>query len=186
MPNNDCHVSIDIETLGTRPDSAIIAIAAAARLPNGEVAEFISYCNLDSQPNRIVEQGTIKWWKSQGQLLHDTMAKCEEAPSLEEALSAFAGWYSSLGDDDCRLFPWGNGANFDIAFLEHAFKEQGVPCPWQFWTARDLRTLKDVTQRLGKFEKVERVGTHHNALDDATTQLHQIEQCMEAINATQP
>lgn len=178
----DIHVSLDLETLATRPDGAILCIAAAARLPNGDVAKFISYCNLQSQDNRIVEQGTVDWWRSQGQLFHDTIAQCEEAESLAHGLYDLSDWYTNLGNDNDRLYPWGNGANFDIAFLEHAFKEQDVPCPWAFWTARDLRTLKDVTQRLGKYETVERVGTHHNALDDAITQLHQIEQCMEAFN----
>ncbi|WP_017430823.1 3'-5' exonuclease [Vreelandella jeotgali] len=178
----DIHVSIDLETLATRPDGVILAIAAAARLSNGETATYLSYCNVYSQQGRMIDEDTVNWWKTQGDIYRQTMDACDNAPTLSDTLGQFADWYTLQGDDNDRLYPWGNGANFDIAFLEHAFKEAGIPCPWQFWTARDLRTLKDVTQRLGKFETVKRVGTHHNALDDAITQLNQIEQCMEAVN----
>jgi hypothetical protein len=177
----DIHCSFDLETLHTRADGAILSIAAAARLPDGTLSTFYSPIKIESQPERMISDDTIAWWQAKGDLWQQTLAESEKAPPLKDALVDMAAWYASLGSDRDRLFPWGNGANFDIAFLEHAFDEQGVACPWAFWTGRDLRTVKMIAETTGGFTKPARVGTHHNALDDAITQLLTIEAALEAI-----
>lgn len=177
----DIHVSCDLETLHTRADGVILAIAAAARLPDGELTTFYTHVNIQSQPNRMLSDDTLKWWQSKGDLWQQTIAACEQAPSLHDALVDLSQWYASLGTDKDRLYPWGNGANFDLAFLEHAFDEQGVPCPWQYWTGRDLRTIKQIATDLGGYATVERHGTHHDARDDAITQLLTLEACLTAL-----
>ncbi len=177
----DVNVALDIETLHTRPDGVILAIAAAARLPNGELSTFYTPVSITSQKARMISTDTLNWWHGQGELWQKTLAECEDAPTLANALGDLSTWYASLGTDNDRLFPWGNGASFDNAFLEHAFDEQGVACPWAYWTGRDLRTLKHLATDLGGFIKPERVGTHHNALDDAITQLLTVEACLESF-----
>lgn len=176
------NISFDLETLHTRADGVILSIAAAARLPDGELSTFFSPVNIISQTRRMINEDTLQWWKSKGELWDQTLAASEDAPSLYVVLSDLAAWYASLGSDKDRLYPWGNGANFDLAFLEHAFDEQRVACPWQYWTGRDLRTLKMLAEATGVWQKPERVGTHHNALDDAVTQLLTIESALEVIH----
>ncbi len=39
---------------------------------------------------------------------------------------------------------WGNGANFDIGILEHAYDQYQIEIPWEFWNVRDCRTIKDM------------------------------------------
>jgi hypothetical protein len=177
----EVNCSFDLETLHTRADGVILSIAGAARLPDGSLATFYSHCGLKSQNNRAFSQSTLDWWGKQPELWAETRAACETAPPLDQVLRDLSQWYASLGGNDDRLYPWGNGANFDIAFLEHAFDEQGVKCPWAFWTGRDLRTLEHLAKDLGVYQAVERVGTHHNALDDAITELRRIESHMEGI-----
>jgi hypothetical protein len=176
----DIHVSFDIETLHTRPDGVILSIAAAARV-DGEVATFYSHCNIESQTARVVSDDTVAWWKKNPDLFAKTLTECKEAPDLSEVLGHLTVWYGSLGTDKDRLYPWGNGANFDIAFLEHAYSQCGYEPPWAFWMARDLRTVKHVAIEIGGHEPVKRVGTHHDARDDAITQLLEIENCMGVI-----
>ncbi len=176
----DIHVSFDLETLHTRPDGVILSIAAAARV-DGSIVIFYSHCDIKSQLNRFISEDTLAWWKDKGDLWAKTCDACAEAPPLEQVLRDLNKWYASLGTDKDTLYPWGNGANFDIAFLEHAFDQCEMKPAWQFWMARDLRTVKHIAKELGNYTPVERVGTHHDARDDAITQLLEIENCMEVI-----
>lgn len=178
----DIHVSFDIETLHTRPDGVILSIAAAARV-NGEVVSFYSHCNLESQAERAFSQDTLDWWAAKGDLWHQTRAACEVAPALADVLRDLNKWYASLGNDRDSLYPWGNGASFDIAFLEHAFSQCDMKPAWAFWMIRDLRTAKHIAQAVGGCKPVERVGTHHDARDDAITQLLMAESYLEAITS---
>lgn len=177
---SDIHVSFDLETLHTRADGAILSIGAAARV-DGEIVTFYSACNLESQSERAVSQDTLDWWQKNPELWQKTMNACSFSPDLSDVLRDLNKWYASLGTDKDELFPWGNGANFDIAFLEHAFDECSQNTAWHYHTTRDLRTIKHVAKLLGGHGPVERVGTHHDARDDAIFQLHLIEACMEEI-----
>ncbi|MCP1316886.1 3'-5' exonuclease [Halomonas sp. 707B3] len=177
---SEIFVSFDLETLHTRADGVILSIAAAARV-DGSIVTFYSHCDITSQPDRFISEDTIAWWKTQGETWTKTCAACAEAPPLEQVLRDLNTWYASLGTDKDTLYPWGNGANFDIAFLEHAFNECGMKPAWQYWTTRDLRTLKDLAKRAGGYEPVTRYGVHHDARDDAITQLLEIENCMEVL-----
>lgn len=176
----DIHVSFDLETLHTRADGVILSVAAAARV-DGVLTTFYAPVNIESQLERMISEDTLAWWQKKGDLWQQTLNQSQEADSLYVVLTKLATWYTNLGTDRDRLFPWGNGANFDIAFLEHAFDEEKVACPWSYWTGRDLRTLKHLAQELGVFENVEREGTHHTALDDAVSQLNMIETWWAAV-----
>jgi len=168
----DIHVSFDIETLHTRPDGVILSIAAAARV-DGEVATFYSHCNIESQTARVVSDDTLAWWKKNTDLFAKTLTECKEAPDLSEVLGHLTVWYGSLGTDKDRLYPWGNGADFDIAFLEHAYSQCGYKPPWAFWMARDLRTVKHVAIEIGGHEPVKR---------DALKQVEALELALAAID----
>jgi hypothetical protein len=68
--------------------------------------------------------------------------------------------------------PWGNGADFDLVILRSAFEAVDLDPPYAFHRVRCFRTVKS----LFKVKKPERIGVHHNALDDA---LHQIRHLQE-------
>lgn len=168
----DVHISLDLETLSTRPDGVILAIGAAAQV-NDELTTFCAFCNTE-QEGRHIEQGTLDWWQKQGDLWTQTMERSKASPSLAEALTNLQTWITNLGTDEDRLYVWGNGAGFDVAMLEHAYKAAGQQPPWAFWNVRDLRTLKHLAEDKGVFAKPERAGVHHDARDDAVFQLQMI------------
>jgi len=68
-----------------------------------------------------------------------------------------------------EVYPWGNGAAFDISMLEHCYRQYGIDAPWEFWDVRDCRTIEHIST-LDK-RSFKRDGVHHGALDDA---LHQV------------
>ena len=54
----------------------------------------------------------------------------------------------------------------------------GGKAPWTFWQERDLRTLKGLSPDL----RIERSGTHHNALDDALHQARLVQHILTSRN----
>lgn len=183
MMKPKAHVSIDLETLSTSPAATILSIGAVAvcETQGNEIA-FYTVCSLESQPHRHVSQSTLNWWESQSDQAREVLdqAKSANAPSLDEALDAFTQWLGDIGETH-DIYPWGNGAAFDVAILEHAYKERGPFVPWDFRKVRDMRTLRDLHLRLGVEVNVERAGTHHNALDDARFQARIVMATLKAL-----
>lgn len=176
MTQPKCHVSIDLETLSTSPAAVILAIGAVAVCEeSGNSVSFYRVCSVDSQKNRQIDSGTLAWWEKQPEDARKVLTEAESADAtpLKDALHALTDWVGLLGNTH-QVYVLGNGANFDVAILEHAYKDISPFVPWAYWNVRDLRTLKDMALRLGVADQVHknnpRTGTHHNALDDARYQ----------------
>jgi hypothetical protein len=59
---------IDLEGLGTGPDTTILTIAAQALIPwvtDFMISIIMPVSALESQPDRSIQQGTIDWWATQ-------------------------------------------------------------------------------------------------------------------------
>lgn len=160
------HISIDLETLGTNPDCMIVSIGACEfDLETGEIGRSLYIpVDLDGQEDRSFSPSTLKWWMAQSTIAREVFNE-EEARPLNVALYLLEQW--SQNWDKKQV--WGNGATFDISILENAYQFQQ---PWKFWNVRDMRTLVDVATTTSGFNKklVDRMGVHHNALDDAIFQ----------------
>ncbi len=160
------HAMIDLETMGTKPDSAIVSIGVVIFDPRLNKIGDKLYLELDwKNQDRVIDPGTKEWWKGNSKeakkALHGTL-------SLEDALEEVAFFLPS----DCKV--WGNGATFDISMLENAYDQLDIEVPWKFWNIRDCRTINDLYEALrGGFNKATG-GTLHNALDDAYYQVQYI------------
>lgn len=160
-------VMVDLETMGTGPNAAIIAIGAVEfDLTQGNVGDrFYAVVSLESSVTNggIMEPSTVMWWLGQS----DDARKAVRADGehINVALLRFATWLGQCAPrDDLRL--WGNGAGFDNVVLEEAYRRSQLTRPWHFWNNRCYRTMKGLQPDV----KAVRAGTHHNALDDALTQ----------------
>jgi len=160
------HVMVDIETMGTSPNAPVLSVGAVIFDANGLGEEFYSECSLKSAFNRgsKPDPDTIAFWMNQ-----------EDAP--RKKLANAKGKNVDMLNAFCEFFPedatfWGNGAAFDNVLLREALRREGLHAPWKFWNDRCYRTVKNMFNDV----KIKRVGTHHNALDDAKSQaLHLIE-----------
>ena len=154
-------IMIDLETLGNKPGSVIVAIGAV-KFSGGEITSSF-YERVD--PESCVAAGlqmdssTVMWWLQQADAARLEITKPGKA--LREVLEAFAAW---IGRDDAVV--WGNGAAFDNVVLAAAYDRAGMDRPWKFWNDRCYRTLKSLHPEV----PMDRAGTHHNALDDAESQ----------------
>lgn len=137
---NKLEVMLDLETMSTKPNAAIIAIGAVRMdLTNmGIVDEF--YCNIqlaDSSLYGDIDPGTVEWWMQQSEdarqrLFTGTRMK------LAPALMGFAQWFG----EPAPL--WGNGAGFDNVVLRHSYLAASLMVPWRYTHDRCYRTLKNL------------------------------------------
>lgn len=168
MPN---HVMIDLETMGKTPESAIVSIGAVVFDPRtGKIGKEYSgmtfYAELDWDfQDRLIDPDTEAWWKKQSEQAREALHGIDD---LEDVLKGLAVWLPR----DAKV--WGNGSIFDIAMLEHAYRELDIPVPWKFWNVRDCRTIKDLyeSSRGGWNGKIG--GEAHNSLQDALYQAQYI------------
>lgn len=173
-------IMVDLETVGVVPGCAIFAIGAVAFSEEGLGQEFYTVVNLPSCESEGLypEAKTLAWWDQQND---DARAVLEEARTggalLADAMAEFSLYLSGFGIDDVKV--WGNGADFDNAILACCYEAVCDEPPWKPWNNRCYRTLKNLV----KGPKLQRIGTYHNALDDAKSQaLHAIElmKCLKA------
>jgi exodeoxyribonuclease VIII len=153
---------IDIEGLGTGPDTTILTIAAQSFDPLGvgyHKRHYYARITLESQENRSIQQDTIDWWATQPAAAKDEAFGDDGRIPLEQALDELSKfiWQSK------RI--WANGPTYDMNIIEHAYKSFGKPIPWQFYVVRDARTVYSLYPGLPK------PSTSHHALEDCKRQI---------------
>lgn len=169
-------IHVDIETLGTRPDSVVLSIGAAFRHP--QTKELITYHQAiePSQPDRHIDADTLAWWMEPAQEAAGAALRGADKLPLGVTLHQFTQWLEEhVPERECRVV-WGNGSDFDNAILTHAYRTHEQAVPWDFWNNQSLRTLKLVESRLCarlKRNTASRVrpGMAHSAVEDAKAQL---------------
>jgi len=166
-------IMIDIETLGTTPDSVILSIAAVYfdRYTGETGFQPFYYQQINpKQKNRSICSDTLAWWSKQSAgLLRSSISG---QVLLWRALSSLGEFV----DDDSRV--WSQGTDFDFSILQHAFVQHSFPAPWKYNNKRDTRTVYDVYNFDPK--TIKREGVHHDALHDC---YHQIECVVAAMNS---
>lgn len=164
------HIMVDLETMGTGSNAAIIAIGAVGINDDG-IIDNKFYCVVDLasavEHGGVVDASTEKWWSEQSPearvILDDPNV---ERVTIEQALFAFAKWFRDIGATRHKTQVWGNGSDFDNVILMNAYKRLDLDQPWSPFNNRCYRTLKNLAPSL----VIERIGTHHNALNDAESQ----------------
>ena len=167
-------VMIDIETMGTRPGSAIVSIGAVAFDPLGPPVDAVSNTlpatfyravSLESclEFGLTVDADTIMWWLRQTEapraaIRHDTHHIAAALHDLRRFIERHGA--------RCRI--WAHGASFDPVLLDHAYHAVGEPPPWEFRDVRDTRTIFDLAGI--DLRQEPRYGVAHHALNDAVTQ----------------
>jgi hypothetical protein len=173
---------LDLETLGTTPGCAIISIGAIAFDPLADTLDeafeddgFYSVVSRDSCTDAMlhIDAETAQWWARQSddarKVVQDSANST--APTLVEALDGLVTYVAGHHTPSKALL-WGNGADFDNPILTVAARHAGIELPWK-WGSRCYRTVKNLHEFLQPdfaAPPLVRVGTYHNALDDARSQ----------------
>ena len=172
------HIMLDLETMGTSSNAAIIAVGAVEFDPATDTIgrKFYATVGLESSVKHggVIDPMTVVWWMRQS-----SEAQREATTGIhdiETALNKFTQFCAGIGVPS-DLIVWGNGADFDNVIFSSAFNRLSWPCPWGQWNNRCYRTLKSLAPHI----KLQRTGTHHNALDDAESQARHAMQILRAI-----
>lgn len=159
-------VMIDIETLGTTPDSVILSVGVYD-------GEHSWYHTIDLQScldaGLKISGSTFEWWMHQSAEARTQLVKGADTLTLKGALISIDEFFSTHLHGDTEI--WCCGAAFDVPILENAFRAVCVSVPWKFYMVRCYRTYRELMKQLvPEFRMPSRVGTFHNALDDAKYQ----------------
>lgn len=179
QPISPTRFHIDIETLSTAPDAAIISIGAVLfspgrHDPSGHASWNVNFA--DALRHGRADGDTVAWWFKQPEATR--LAALDNPVSLENALTQLAAWIDTvtrtLAPDHPIEF-MANGPAFDFVALRNAYQRAlGKPTPWKYWAERDYRTERDQLKRLLAClaldtSEPERIDAH-NALSDAMHQ----------------
>lgn len=164
------HLMIDIETLGTGPESVVLSVAM---LPFGATIDALGKpikfgINKEDQfiEGRRIDSATAVWWLRQSPAAIAVMADMQEnAVSLSRARGIIAETIG-LGYEGI----WANDPDFDCAILRNL-------CPdisWPFWTHRSMRTVKALAE-VNSIDLSKIVNPNaHDPEQDCYTQVRQV------------
>lgn len=175
------HVSVDIETLGTTPGSAILSLGAVVFDPEtGELSNaYYKSFNATCLFGFTTDEQTKEWWAKQSDDAKRMLS--HENTTLESGLSDFYDWWkdveASLAGDYARF--WAKPPSFDEVLLKAAFETIGIKVPWHYRAPRCVRTILDLAQ----IDERPMAGIPHYALDDAIHQAHVVCDAYKALRS---
>ena len=170
----------DLETADNTSTSAIASIGAVLFDARSDWIgdTFHIHVSLENcqRHGLTIGASTFLWWLVQSDEARMTLSHGQLDPApLVTALESFSAFGKPVFENRAGQV-WCNGASFDIPILANAYRAIGFEPPWRFYAECDLRTLKS----LNKFLRIERTGTHHNALDDAINQARLVQHILQS------
>lgn len=177
IPLSKTHIMLDLETLSSQPDAAIVAIGAVnfCGMRRSEFYRTIDPKSAQECGGRI-DADTVKWWMKQSALARETTFLDKNAIETYGALRDFELWVKQFAFSS-TVHVWGNGADFDCVVLRRTYERMHIQAPWKFQHSRCFRTLKsmapDVVPAINDIP--------HNALSDAIAQADHAERIFEHL-----
>jgi len=172
------HIMVDVETLGTKRESApVISIAAVKFNLNKGIVEdknaFHRNIDLnDALKYGVVEGSTLKWWQtSDKHSVFKDIIFDSHAVTTRKTLDELEEWCGH------SITPWAKGTDFDFVLIDRLYEQTGLKNPFSvFWRHRDTRTFVDTIRNLGvpKLVIERRQGLAHNALSDVIYQADEL------------
>lgn len=172
--------AIDIETLDLEPTAVVLSIGVALfSLTEGVTATRYYVLDKKSQHarGRTVRESTLRWWRDQSPEAQAVLDA--EGMPVADALTDLASFLAE--NAACEV--WGYGSDFDNVTLSSLSRAFDVDVPWHYRANRCGRTIAALPDLVDgvKFDLPDRVGTHHNAVDDAIYQANLIRAALLAL-----
>lgn len=172
---------LDLETFDNVVTTAIVQIGAVVF--DRDTGDIIDEFKADIDPQSCVDMGltigvdTIMWWLKQGD---EARASITSTPRghIKDVLANFNSFVAKYEPDPRKVNVWCH-ATFDFPIMQNTYKAVGIEPPWHYRSARDLRTLTDLSGV--DIYAIRRTGTYHDALDDCRHQIKQFHACMKGI-----
>jgi hypothetical protein len=107
------------------------------------------------------------WWMQQSDGAREVWANKYGKSENKDALKEINKFFLLYPEHGRNMKVWGNGSTFDNICLQSYFRTFKARIPWNYKGDLCYRTIKTL---FGNRAKLERIGDHHNALDDSKTQ----------------
>lgn len=158
-------VMLDLETLGTEPECAIVQIGAVRFGTDGLGETFEAQVDAESceRVGLDTDAATMQWWVTQDNA-EAVLTGGDDITAVLKQLDHYLHGVDEL---------WANSPAFDCAILDAAFEAIGMDAPWEYYQERDYRTLSHLA-----IAPDDDHDAAHDALADAT---HQAEQAAEIL-----
>ena len=154
-------IMIDLETLGTKPNSAILSIGAVAFDEKKIHKSF--YYNVDLvsslKHGYEIDPDTVYWWLKQDKAAGEVLDK--DKLSIVSAVRFLSDFILDIEPSEV----WANSPSFDLVMLKNAWDKHEIKHPYPFYIERDFRTFLSFTGAKRVYPIIA-----HNALDDAKAQ----------------
>ena len=168
---------VDIETMSTSDDAAVIAIGTVI-FDRDEIlaAQSLLIDPITTPGHRSVD--TLEWWNRQAPEVRERMFSGTTPPS-----SACLDWVQFLEDHEAQDL-WANAPTFDITILRSLFRNCGLrKFPIHHRKERDFRTLTSLARDLGiEYKEAYRNCIKHDAVSDATAQARAVQIILNTIH----
>lgn len=179
---------IDIETLSTKNDAAIIAIGLVAFDPDDQVEELPYGGEILINPALALghrDPATLEWWKSQDPLVCEDMHSGILTP--KEACLEIQDFFAIDGAPHFHQgvkHVWANSPQFDFVILRNLFDLCKVEYPWHFRDERDFRTLAALAKKYKiDYQAAYAENTKHDAMSDAFAQAAAVQIILSGLSS---
>jgi len=180
-------IMIDLETLGTAPDAAVISLGVVAfDLDKGVIASA-GWGIKASDWHGKIDPATVQWWMGQSEAAREFSFKGYN-PDVFVAQS-LASFVANYGGDEC----WANDPDFDVVILRSWWERVAQKAalgrfPISYKHSRSYRTINAEAKRLGidAHHIYDVASVAHNPIDDAANQARVVNYIRTQLVAAQP
>lgn len=177
---------IDIETLGTGSDAAMLSIAAVPFSFKGISSDFnismiakrdafYKHVNVQSclDAGLKVTGGTIMWWLEQSHnARHSTIEGQHKSVVLEMVLKNLTNWFIDNKLENSIV--WANSPSFDMNIIATAYEKFNMQYPWKYYNEMDCRSVYRLYKDTLDNASLNFTGTAHNPVDDCINQIKKL------------
>lgn len=179
------HFMVDIETLSTAVNAAVLSIGAVEFDPmTGKIErEFYHELDLSDQTNRHIDANAVQWWVKQCLVNTDNIEFLSKNNQEKDAVAYVLhklGAFINGGKEYTmtrvegyeKLSIYACDPDFDMAILNDLYKDNGLPSPWRYSELRSVRTIRELIKIAGM--EIPTQEANHNALDDCIRQAKEV------------
>jgi oligoribonuclease (3'-5' exoribonuclease) len=172
---------LDLETFDNTSTTTIVQIGAV--IFDRDTEDIIDEFKVNVDPQSCVALGftigvdTVMWWLKQAEEARASITSSSRV-EVSEALKSLKAFVEKYEPDTRKVNVWCH-ATFDFPIMQNYFKATKIEAPWRYTSAKDLRTLADVSG--ANIYAIPRKGTYHDAIDDCKHQIKQLHMCFKAL-----
>lgn len=175
---------IDIETLSTFPNAAVIAIGVVIR--RDATPKNIQARAWFIDRNFVIgheDPGTLEWWSQQDLAVRSQVFGGNQIP--REALQEVGAFLNSngitpLNDENARVYA--SPAMFDLPILKYQYQQMGIAFPWHWRSERCLSTLKkEIHDNFGRQIADVEPELKHHPVHDCLAQFKELDACISTM-----